>query len=137
MTLSDIFAMEAIPAPVAYEEEYDRWYAYLKDSIVEAVIGKDILPEPEGRQSGPVPPGIRNPLPLSGAGDKLHKTAGTIAGPGKHRPGQVLHRVVCRGFSDASAGKIFRQGMVVAFIQPKDPLILSRVVHHDRGAGWA
>lgn len=31
------------PGSVAYEEEYDRWYAYLKDSIVEAVIGKDIL----------------------------------------------------------------------------------------------
>ena len=31
------------PGSVSYEEEYDRWYAYLKDSIVEAVIGKDIL----------------------------------------------------------------------------------------------
>ena len=31
------------PGSVPYEEEYDRWYAYLKDSIVEAVIGKDIL----------------------------------------------------------------------------------------------
>lgn len=31
------------PGSVAYEDEYDRWYAYLKDSIVEAVIGKDIL----------------------------------------------------------------------------------------------
>jgi predicted AAA+ superfamily ATPase len=31
------------PASVHYEDEYDRWYAYLKDSIVEAVIGKDIL----------------------------------------------------------------------------------------------
>ncbi len=31
------------PGSVAYEAEYDRWYAYLKDSIVEAVIGKDIL----------------------------------------------------------------------------------------------
>lgn len=31
------------PGSVAYEGEYDRWYAYLKDSIVEAVIGKDIL----------------------------------------------------------------------------------------------
>lgn len=31
------------PGSVAYEEDYDRWYAYLKDSIVEAVIGKDIL----------------------------------------------------------------------------------------------
>ena len=31
------------PGSVSYEDEYDRWYAYLKDSIVEAVIGKDIL----------------------------------------------------------------------------------------------
>lgn len=31
------------PGSVAYEDDYDRWYAYLKDSIVEAVIGKDIL----------------------------------------------------------------------------------------------
>ena len=31
------------PGAVAYEDDYDRWYAYLKDAIVEAVIGKDIL----------------------------------------------------------------------------------------------
>jgi len=31
------------PGAVPYEDDYDRWYAYLKDSIVEAVIGKDIL----------------------------------------------------------------------------------------------
>jgi predicted AAA+ superfamily ATPase len=31
------------PGSVPYEAEYDRWYAYLKESIVEAVIGKDIL----------------------------------------------------------------------------------------------
>lgn len=31
------------PGSVSYEDEYDRWYAYLKDSIVESVIGKDIL----------------------------------------------------------------------------------------------
>ena len=31
------------PGAVPYEGDYDRWYAYLKDSIVEAVIGKDIL----------------------------------------------------------------------------------------------
>lgn len=31
------------PGSVPFETEYDRWYAYLKDSIVEAVIGKDIL----------------------------------------------------------------------------------------------
>ena len=26
-----------------YESDFDRWYAYMKDSIVESVIGKDIL----------------------------------------------------------------------------------------------
>ena len=31
------------PGAVAYEHDYDRWYAYLKEAIVEAVIGKDIL----------------------------------------------------------------------------------------------
>jgi predicted AAA+ superfamily ATPase len=31
------------PGSVAFEADYDRWYAYLKDAIVEAVIGKDIL----------------------------------------------------------------------------------------------
>ena len=31
------------PGSVAFEDDFDRWYAYLKDSIVEAVIGKDIL----------------------------------------------------------------------------------------------
>jgi predicted AAA+ superfamily ATPase len=31
------------PGSVSYEDDYDRWYAYLKDSIVESVIGKDIL----------------------------------------------------------------------------------------------
>ena len=31
------------PGAVTYEDDYDRWYAYLKDAIVEAVIGKDIL----------------------------------------------------------------------------------------------
>jgi predicted AAA+ superfamily ATPase len=31
------------PGSVAFEDDYDRWYAYLKDAIVEAVIGKDIL----------------------------------------------------------------------------------------------
>lgn len=31
------------PGAVAFEDDYDRWYAYLKDAIVEAVIGKDIL----------------------------------------------------------------------------------------------
>lgn len=31
------------PGAVPFENEPDRWYAYMKDSIVEAVIGKDIL----------------------------------------------------------------------------------------------
>lgn len=31
------------PGAVTFEDDYDRWYAYLKDAIVEAVIGKDIL----------------------------------------------------------------------------------------------
>jgi hypothetical protein len=31
------------PGSVPFEAEWDRWYAYLKDSIVESVIGKDIL----------------------------------------------------------------------------------------------
>jgi predicted AAA+ superfamily ATPase len=31
------------PGAVAFEGDYDRWYAYLKDAIVEAVIGRDIL----------------------------------------------------------------------------------------------
>jgi len=31
------------PGAVRFEDDHERWYAYLKDSIVEAVIGKDIL----------------------------------------------------------------------------------------------
>lgn len=31
------------PGSVPYENDFDRWYSYLKDSIVESVIGKDIL----------------------------------------------------------------------------------------------
>jgi uncharacterized protein len=31
------------PGAVEFEENFDRWYAYLKESIVESVIGKDIL----------------------------------------------------------------------------------------------
>ncbi len=31
------------PGAVPFERDFDRWYAYLKDSIVESVIGKDIL----------------------------------------------------------------------------------------------
>ena len=31
------------PGAVEYENDFDRWYAYMKESIVESVIGKDIL----------------------------------------------------------------------------------------------
>jgi predicted AAA+ superfamily ATPase len=31
------------PGAVAFEDDPDRWYAYIKDSIIEPVIGKDIL----------------------------------------------------------------------------------------------
>lgn len=31
------------PGAAAFESDYDRWYGYLKDAIVEAAIGKDIL----------------------------------------------------------------------------------------------
>lgn len=31
------------PGAVAFEHDPDRWYAYMKDAIIEAVIGKDIL----------------------------------------------------------------------------------------------
>lgn len=31
------------PGAVIYENDFDRWYLYLKDSIIEAVVGKDIL----------------------------------------------------------------------------------------------
>jgi len=31
------------PGAAAYEDDPDRWYAYIKDSIIEPVIGKDIL----------------------------------------------------------------------------------------------
>ena len=36
-------AFGGYPGAVALEHDPDRWYAYLKDAIVEAVIGKDIL----------------------------------------------------------------------------------------------
>jgi len=36
-------AFGGYPGAVALEHDPDRWYAYMKDSIVEAVIGKDIL----------------------------------------------------------------------------------------------
>lgn len=31
------------PGAVTFEADHNRWYAYLKDAIIEAVIGKDIL----------------------------------------------------------------------------------------------
>jgi hypothetical protein len=31
------------PGAVPFENDAERWYAYMKESIVEAVIGKDIL----------------------------------------------------------------------------------------------
>lgn len=36
-------AFGGYPGAVALEQDPDRWYAYMKDAIVEAVIGKDIL----------------------------------------------------------------------------------------------
>ncbi len=36
-------AFGGYPGAVAFEADPDRWYAYMKDAIVEAVIGKDIL----------------------------------------------------------------------------------------------
>ena len=36
-------AFGGYPGPVALEGDPDRWYAYMKDAIVEAVIGRDIL----------------------------------------------------------------------------------------------
>ena len=36
-------AFGGYPGGVALEHDADRWYAYMKDAIVEAVIGKDIL----------------------------------------------------------------------------------------------
>jgi predicted AAA+ superfamily ATPase len=41
--LDRYLAYGGYPGAVAFEGDYDRWYAYLKDAIVEAVIGKDIL----------------------------------------------------------------------------------------------
>ena|GEM_PF-769944 len=31
------------PGAVVFESDFDRWYAYLKESIIEAVVGRDIL----------------------------------------------------------------------------------------------
>ena len=42
-TLARHLAFGGYPGAVALEHDPDRWYAYLKDSIVEAVIGRDIL----------------------------------------------------------------------------------------------
>lgn len=42
-TLPRYLTFGGYPGAVALESEPDRWYAYMKDAIVEAVIGKDIL----------------------------------------------------------------------------------------------
>lgn len=42
-TLPRYLAFGGYPGAVPLENEPDRWYAYMKDAIVEAVIGKDIL----------------------------------------------------------------------------------------------
>lgn len=42
-TLERYLIYGGYPGAVTLEGDYDRWYAYMKDSIVEAVIGKDIL----------------------------------------------------------------------------------------------
>ncbi len=41
--LSRYLTYGGYPGAVPFESDPDRWYAYLKESIVEAVIGKDIL----------------------------------------------------------------------------------------------
>jgi len=41
--LERYLAFGGYPGAVALEEEPDRWYAYMKDAIVEAVISKDLL----------------------------------------------------------------------------------------------
>ncbi|WP_195759498.1 ATP-binding protein [Spiribacter sp. 2438] len=41
--LERYLAYGGYPGTVAFEGDRDRWYAYLKDAIVETVIGKDIL----------------------------------------------------------------------------------------------
>jgi predicted AAA+ superfamily ATPase len=41
--LQRYLAFGGYPGAVALEPDPDRWYAYMKDSIVESVIGKDIL----------------------------------------------------------------------------------------------
>ena len=42
-TLDRYLAFGGYPGAVALEDDPDRWYGYMKDSIVEAVIGRDIL----------------------------------------------------------------------------------------------
>ncbi len=42
-TLERYLAYGGYPGAVALEGDPDRWYAYMKDAIIEAVIGKDIL----------------------------------------------------------------------------------------------
>jgi len=41
--LTRYLAFGGYPGAVPFEGDADRWYAYMKESIVEAVIGKDIL----------------------------------------------------------------------------------------------
>ena len=41
--LERYLAYGGYPGAVAFEGDHDRWYAYLKDAIVETVIGRDIL----------------------------------------------------------------------------------------------
>jgi uncharacterized protein len=41
--LDRYLAYGGYPGAVPYEGDFDRWYAYLKDSIIESVIGRDIL----------------------------------------------------------------------------------------------
>ena len=41
--LTRYLAFGGYPGAVPFEADPDRWYAYMKDAIVEAVIGKDIL----------------------------------------------------------------------------------------------
>jgi hypothetical protein len=42
-TLERYLSYGGYPGAVAYEADFERWYAYLKDSIIESVIGRDIL----------------------------------------------------------------------------------------------
>jgi len=42
-TLERYLSYGGYPGAVTYESDFERWYAYLKDSIIESVIGRDIL----------------------------------------------------------------------------------------------